>query len=165
MGNLYALELSIIPLKKPILDKSPLVEVLKPKPKPNKKTKEVKEVKISNEENKIKKTKINFLIPKSKPLIVKKSSSIAKKKSKYYSQRDFDIAKKSIQAIEKSQWTSGLSISKRAKDKSIYNFIQWRHLLTSGNQASFYDYMQVFMTICNLLEIMKIIQELIELNT
>ena len=38
MGNLYALELSIIPLKKPILGKSPLVEVLKPKHKPNKKT-------------------------------------------------------------------------------------------------------------------------------
>ena len=34
-----------------------------------------------------------------------------------------------------------LSISKKAKDKSIYNFIQWRHLLTTGNQASFYDYL------------------------
>ena len=32
-------------------------------------------------------------------------------------------------------------LSKKAKDKSIYNFIQWRHLLTKGNQASFYDYM------------------------
>jgi len=31
-------------------------------------------------------------------------------------------------------------LSKQAKDKSIYNFIQWRHLLTTGNQASFYDY-------------------------
>ena len=28
----------------------------------------------------------------------------------------------------------------KAKDKSIYNFIQWRHLLTTGNQASFYEY-------------------------
>ena len=33
---------------------------------------------------------------------------------------------------------------KKAKDNSIYNFIKWRHLLTSGNQASFYDY-QVFL--------------------
>ena len=30
--------------------------------------------------------------------------------------------------------------SKKAKDKSIYNFIQWRHLLKKGNQASYFDY-------------------------
>ena len=43
--------------------------------------------------------------------------------------------------MEKSQWSSALSISKKARDKSIYNFVQWRHLLTSGNQATFYDYL------------------------
>ncbi len=43
--------------------------------------------------------------------------------------------------MEKSQWTTALKNSKEAKDKSIYNFIQWRHLLTTGNQATFYDYM------------------------
>ena len=37
-----------------------------------------------------------------------------------------------------------LVMAKIEKDNSIYNFIQWRHLLTSGNQASFYDY-QVFL--------------------
>ena len=42
--------------------------------------------------------------------------------------------------MEKSQWTTALTNSKKAKDKSIYNFIQWRHLLTTGNQATFYDY-------------------------
>ncbi|MDC1192106.1 lytic transglycosylase domain-containing protein [Candidatus Pelagibacter ubique] len=42
--------------------------------------------------------------------------------------------------MEKSQWTTALKNSKKAKDKSIYNFIQWRHLLTTGNQATFYDY-------------------------
>ena len=42
--------------------------------------------------------------------------------------------------MEKRQWKSALSLSKKAKDKSIYNFITWRHLLTTGNQASFYDY-------------------------
>ena len=46
--------------------------------------------------------------------------------------------------MQKSKWSSALKIAKKAKDKSIYNFIQWRHLLTSGNQASFYDY-QVFL--------------------
>jgi len=45
--------------------------------------------------------------------------------------------------MQKSKWLSALKIAKKAKDKSIYNFIQWRHLLTSGNQATFYEY-QVF---------------------
>ena len=42
--------------------------------------------------------------------------------------------------MQKSKWPTSLKIAKKAKQKSIYNFIQWRHLLTTGNQASFYDY-------------------------
>ena len=42
--------------------------------------------------------------------------------------------------MKRAKWTDALRTSKKAKDKSIYNFIQWRHLLTPGNQASFYDY-------------------------
>ena len=174
--NLYAEELTIIPIKKPVLDKITKQQkieqgIIRPKSKPNLK---IKDIKISNDiiipetkpnkkdeiikteivEEGIKriekiqnnvvikeKSKIVFLIPKSKPLLVKKKIAKSKTKSKYYSQKDFDIAKKSIQAIEKRQWTSALSLSKKAKDKSIYNFIQWRHLLTTGNQASFYDYL------------------------
>jgi soluble lytic murein transglycosylase len=172
----YGEELTIIPLKKPVLDKiteqqkitqgiirpksKPIKKLedqkltqnsIKPKSKPIKNIEEdkskvvdgvIKEIEIipkkivENEE-----PKISFLIPKNKPLIVKKSSTVNKTKSKFYNQRDFDIAKKSIKAIEKRQWTSALSLSKKAKDKSIYTFIQWRYLLTTGNQASFYDYM------------------------
>ena len=176
IGNLCAEELTIIPLKKPILDKiteehkltqgiirpepKPIKEkekqilsqeVIKPTPKPSKeenqklqkiaeeKEKEIEKITIS--ELKDKKNENILIIPKSKPLVVKKTSTSKKTKSKFYSQKDFDIAKKSIQAIEKRQWTAALSFSKKAKDKSIYNFIQWRHLLTTGNQASFYDYM------------------------
>ena len=84
---------------------------------------------------------VKFLLPKSKPVIIKKTSVAKKTGSKFYNQKDFNIAKKSIQAIEKRQWSKALSLSKKAKDKSIYNFIQWRHLLTTGNQASFYDYL------------------------
>ena len=156
-----AIELLIIPLKKPILDKitkqSKIVQgIIRPKPKPiekvekkklskeivkpeSKPPKQTKEIVAKVIEKKIK--KINFLIPKNKPLIVKKASTAKKTNSKFYSQKDFDIAKKAIQAIEKRQWTTALSLSKKAKDKSIYNFIQWRHLLTTGNQASFYDYL------------------------
>jgi soluble lytic murein transglycosylase len=161
VDNSNAIEISIIPLKKPILDKitkqSKLTQgIIKPKPKPFKKvekqnlskeivkpkskpSKEIKKIITKVIEKKVKKN--DFLIPKSKPLTVKKVSTAKKKRSKFYSQKDFNIAKKAIQAIEKRQWTTALSLSKKAKDKSIYNFIQWRHLLTTGNQASFYDYL------------------------
>ena len=140
IGNIFAAEISIIPLKKPILDEEVKRQkisqgILKPKPKPSQKKEEVKIITVKKN-----KKKINFLIPKSKPLIVKSEKSVVQKSSKYYSQKDYDIAKKSIQAMEKSQWTTALKNSKKAKDKSIYNFIQWRHLLTTGNQATFYDY-------------------------
>ena len=63
-----------------------------------------------------------------------------KEKSQYFRQRDFQLAKLAIRHMEKSRWTKALSAAKKAKDKSIYNFIQWRHLLTKGNKASYYDY-------------------------
>ena len=141
IGNVFAAEISIIPVKKPILNEEVKREkisqgILKPKPKPSQKKEEIKIITVKKN-----KKEINFLIPKSKPLIVKSEKSVVQKSSKYYSQKDYDIAKKSIQAMEKSQWTTALKNSKNAKDKSIYNFIQWRHLLTTGNQATFYDYM------------------------
>ncbi|MDB2709816.1 lytic transglycosylase domain-containing protein [Candidatus Pelagibacter bacterium] len=140
IGNVFAAEISIIPVKKPILNEEVKREkisqgILKPKPKPSQKKEEIEIITVKKN-----KKKINFLIPKSKPLIVKSEKSVVQKRSKYYSQKDYDIAKKSIQAMEKSQWTTALKNSKKAKDKSIYNFIQWRHLLTTGNQATFYDY-------------------------
>jgi len=141
IGNIFAAEISIIPLKKPILNEEVKREkisqgILKPKPKPSQKKEEIEIITVKKN-----KKEINFLIPKSKPLIVKNEKSVVQKSSKYYSQKDYDIAKKSIQSMEKGQWTTALKNSKNAKDKSIYNFIQWRHLLTTGNQATFYDYM------------------------
>ena len=64
------------------------------------------------------------------------------------------LAKKAISEMKKA---NGLIIktAKKAKDKSIYNFIQWRHLLTTGNQASFYDYK-------TFIDKIKIIQELVD---
>ena len=141
IGNVFAAEISIIPLKKPILNEEVKREkisqgILKPKPKPSQKKEEIEIITVKKN-----KKEINFLIPKSKPLIVKSEKSVVQKSSKYYSQKDYDIAKKSIQSMEKGQWTTALKNSKNAKDKSIYNFIQWRHLLTTENQATFYDYM------------------------
>jgi len=137
----------IIPLKKPIqsqaeTEKKLLKDDLKPLPKPNKKTqtKEIEKKKI------VKKEQISGLIlPKKKPIIVgSKTSESSKtseiKKSKYYNKKDFSLAKKAISEMKKRKWDSALMTAKRAKDKSILSFIQWRHLLTKGNQASYYDY-------------------------
>jgi len=141
--NINANEIDIVPQKKPILDKSVEAEklskgIIKPKSKPKKKVLQNEAVEIKTVKKN--KKKINFLLPKNKPLIVKKEIIKTHKKSKYYKQRDFNLAKKSIQAFEKGQWTKALSLSKKTRDKSIYNFVQWKHLLTSGNKASFYDY-------------------------
>ena len=155
----FAAETVIIPIKKPVLDESVKAQkisenIIRPKPKPQKeikktnefvdgvikpKSKPKKEKKVKKIEIKITE-KIKFIIPKSKPLIVKKEVVKTQKTSKYYKRKDFDLAKKSIQSFEKGQWTAALSLSKKAKDKSIHNFVQWKHLLTTGNQASFYDY-------------------------
>ncbi|WP_440925219.1 lytic transglycosylase domain-containing protein [Candidatus Pelagibacter sp.] len=148
-NNLFAEIKSIVPLKKPVLSKEEIqkkisINILKPLKKPSK-TKEVKikEV-IVKKELVLKEKKLSFKIPKKKPTVAGISSAMNIKISKYYSKRDFGLAKKAISEMQKSKWSSALKIAKKAKDNSIYNFIQWRHLLTSGNQASFYDY-QVFL--------------------
>ena len=62
------------------------------------------------------------------------------KKSKFYNKKDFTLAEKALSEMKQAKWSTALKTAKKAKDKSIYNFIQWRHLLTKGNKASFYDY-------------------------
>ncbi len=113
----------IIPKKKPAI-------VKKQKKKVIEKTKIIKKI-----------SKIDgIIIPKNKPLIVRKQSTRIAKKSKYYSDKDFNYAKNAIKFMEKANWKDALNVSKKARAKSIYNFIQWKHLLTTGNKASFNDY-------------------------
>ena len=172
INNLYAEELTIIPLKKPVLDKiieqqkltqgiikpksKPIKkikeqilskETIKPTPKPTKQTKKIQKKLVKKN-----KKETAFLIPKSKPLVVRKKIIKTQKTSKYYRKKDFNFAKKSINAFEKGQWTKAISLSKNARDKSIYNFIQWKHLLTSGIKL-------VFMIIKRLYKKIKITQE------
>ena len=148
-NNLFAEINSVVPLKKPVLSKEEIqkkisINILKPLKKPTK-TKEIKiEEVIVKKELVLKEKKLSFKIPKKKPTVAGISSAMNIKISKYYSKRDFGLAKKAISEMQKSKWLSALKIAKKAKDNSIYNFIQWRHLLTSGNQASFYEY-QVFL--------------------
>ncbi len=132
----------IIPLKKPNQSKEEkeqklLIDVLKPLPKPIiKKNKEQPKKKIVSKKENNK----SIILPIKKPLIVKSKKKSAPKKSKYYSKKDFAIAKKAILEMKQAKWPSALKTAKKARDKSIYNFIQWRHLLTRGNKASYYDY-------------------------
>ncbi len=127
----------ILPLKKPLLtsielNKKIIANINKPLKKP---TKIKKEKKIIQKE-----VKLSFKIPKKKPIISGFNKSETTKKSKFYNKKDFSLAKKAIQEMQKGQWNSAIKISQKAKDKSIYNFIKWRHLLTTGNQESFFDY-------------------------
>ena len=132
----------IIPLKKPLQTKEEkeqklLIDVLKPLQKPRTKIEEKKEIKTK--EKKIAK-KTNLILPKKKPLIAGKQKITDKKKSKFFNKKDFALAKKSLSQMKQSKWPDALKTAKKAKDNSIYNFIQWRHLLTKGNKASYYDY-------------------------
>ena len=143
-------ERNLIPLKKPKLTdqelkEKVLINILKPLQKP----KLVKEIieEIPTKEVVKKETDIpKILIPKKKPLIAGKTTKIKISKSKFYSKKDFAIAKKAFSEMKRANWTDAIKISKKAKDKSIYNFIQWRHLLTKGNKASFYDYLTFIKT-------------------
>ena len=146
--NNFALS-DIIPLKKPSqtqeeTKKKLLTDILKPLPKPIKITEiETKEKKEKTIEKKIIKKvdiKSKFILPKKKPLIAGTSKTADVKISKYYSKKDFNLANKAIADMKKAKWPSALKNAKKARDKSIYNFIQWRHLLTKGNLASYYDY-------------------------
>ena len=136
----------IIPLKKPIQTKAEkdqklLIDVMKPLPKPILK-KIVEEIeKKPEDEIKLKAEKdLGIILPKKKPLIAGTKKTDTAKKSKYYNKKDFEIAKKAISEMKQAKWPAALKTAKKARDKSVYNFIQWRHLLTKGNKASYYDY-------------------------
>ena len=133
----------IIPPKKPIisgdvLEKSKTMNFLLPQKKPSNNIKEIKDLNTINEKNK--KIVNGIIVPQAKPLIVKKNKKVIKKKSKYFNEKDFNYAKQAINFMEKSDWVSAEKVAKKAKNKSIYNFIQWRHLITTGNKATFFDY-------------------------
>ncbi len=136
----------IIPLKKPLQtqeekDQKLLIDVIKPLPKPVTK-KLVEEIKKDPKEDiNLKAEKdLGIILPKKKPLIAGTKKTDTAKKSKYYNKKDFEIAKKAISEMKQAKWPNALKTAKKARDKSIYNFIQWRHLLTRGNKASYYDY-------------------------
>ena len=142
--NLYSDEL-IVPQKKPIisdilLKKNHASNYLIPQIKPKLVSEEEDNKSATNKKKEVNKKVDGFVLPQSKPLIVKKDKAIVKKKSKYFNEKDFKIASQAIKFMEKRNWFEAEKIAKKAKNKSIYNFIQWNHLITTGNNATFYDY-------------------------
>ena len=95
----------IIPLKKPTISLEQnnylLQNFIIPKIKPTKKISQ----KIEKINEKIKKEKLNtingIIIPKNKPIIVKKQRTTVAKKSIYYSDRDINYARQAIKFMEK----------------------------------------------------------------
>ncbi len=133
---------TILPIKKPELNEQnatkKIAEII-PQPKPSKKDEIQKEIKITTTE--IFKKIDGVIIPKNKPLIVKEKLRKIKKQ-KFYSDRDLKYAKQAISFMEKSNWKDAKKAASKARAKSIYDFIQWRHLLTTGNRATFTEYKQ-----------------------
>ena len=139
----YAEELLIIPKKKPQLSKEvikkkiskniikpkkkhkPKIEVtlkkeeLKPQKKPTEKIVSKEKDTVSKEKDTVSKKTIEkkqgLILPKSKPLIVKKEIKKKQQKSKYYRQKDFNLAKKAIQSFEKGDWKNALKLSKKGR--------------------------------------------------
>ena len=117
LSNNIALS-DIIPLKKPLQTKEEkqkklLIDVLKPLPKPIKKT----EIKKIEEKVIVKKEKKNgFILPKKKPLIAgtQKQKTTEVKISKYYSKKDFNLANKAISEMKKAKWPSALKSAKKS---------------------------------------------------
>jgi len=110
----------IYPQKKPIINK--IIETQEP----TEVSKEAKEdIKI---------------YPQKKPIKVKKTVSKVVSKSSMLSKKDFNIAKASFEAIDKKKWQKAINISKRSKDKILYNLINYLYLIKPSNAATFNDY-------------------------
>ena len=137
LKNVSSKEL-ILPKSKPSIDQTSKELVLDNYIIPQKKPSQTLEVDSDIVQEPTKSSK--YLLPKKKPLIFKKTKDKIAVKSKYYSKSDLEITRRSIAYMEKSQWVKSLKTAKKARNKSIYKFIQWKHLLTVNNTASYYDY-------------------------
>ena len=56
------------------------------------------------------------------------------------SKKDFKIAKSAFEYISKKKWKKALKISKKSRDKTLHNLINYLYLIQQSNAASFYEY-------------------------
>ena len=133
----------ILPKSKPLVDeeikiKTEKKKIIYPQKKPQiLKTTEIKKTEESSDA----KEETVFIYPEKKPLIYKKKVSKVVSESVVLSKKDFKIAKAAFKEIDKKKWKNALKLSKKAKDKTLYNLINWLYLIKPSNQASFYDYL------------------------
>ena len=138
---------NILPLPRPEIDESVKKIISKkkniyPEKKPdNKKEKKQNEliqesVVSTNAENK----EEIFIFPKEKPIVVQKKVEKIVTKSSILSKKDFKIAKSVFKYIDNNKWQSALKLSKKARDKRLYNLVNYLYLIKTSNAASFYDY-------------------------
>jgi len=141
----------ILPLPKPVVDKEIKKKVAKKKEiYPQKKPDSKKE--ISNEQDDdIIKTKINkeikkeisfdeIIYPQKKPIIVQKKIVKSVKKSSVLSKKDYELAKSAFDYIDKKKWQTAIKISKKSRDKTLYNLVSYLYLKQTTNAATFTDY-------------------------
>ena len=113
----------IIPIKKPsqskeVKEKKLMVDVLKPLPKPVIKNQIEEEKKIEPEIPKV----AGIILPKKKPVIAGKKSLETVKKSKFYSKKDFTIARKAFSEMKKANCL-GLRLNPSNSTKNCNNTI------------------------------------------
>ena len=114
--------------------KKPLSEII------NEVAKKSEEFKSDNDQ-----IQINIVIfPKKKPLIVTKKKEKEEEKaivkSKILSKNDFALSKRIFELIDSRKWKNALKLSQRARNKKLYNLVNWFYLKESNNSASFNDY-------------------------
>ena len=135
----------ILPLAKPTVGEEIKSEVLEkkriyPQKKPVSKNEE-EELDTSQEISKETLTEEDSTIyPKKKPKLVQKKIDKVAVKSSILSKKDFKIARSAFEAIEKKKWKTALKISRKARDKTLFNLVNYLYLIKPSNNATFYDY-------------------------
>ncbi len=134
----------ILPIPKPDPGKEVLIKVKKKKEIYPKKRPET--LKAVTESEKAEETleieeEIAFIYPEKKPIIFKKQVDKTATKSSVLSSKDFKIAKLTFEAIDKKKWQKAIKLSRKAKDKTLYNLVNWLYLIRPSNSATFYDYL------------------------
>ena len=145
-GSISKADQLILPKDKPLVDQETKKVTAKkkfilPKKKPSDKAEKIdtnlttETVEISDD------AKDNiFIYPEKKPIIVQKKITKVVAKSSILSKRDFKIAKKTFEAIDKDKWQTALKLSMNSSDKILYNLVNYLYLKRSINSATFYDY-------------------------
>jgi len=136
---------NILPKPKPVVDKEIKSKTAKKKEiYPKKKPTNIKQTEITENKTEIKdeEKNISLIYPKKKPVSVQIQKKIEKSfiKSEVLSKRDFKIAKAAFEAIDKKKWKTAIKISQKSRDKTVFNTVNYLHLIKTSNNASFYDY-------------------------